>query len=314
MIHGRMAFLCTMDYQRIIEELYRSIKAGRNEGSIADYIPELGNVDVNRFGISMVTTEDEHYYAGDWQVPFSMQSCAKVLSLALAYKMLDGELWKRVDVEPSGTPFNSLLQLESNNGIPRNPFVNAGAIVVCDVLVSLFKQPKVALLDFIRSLSGIETLTYDETIAESERKTGFRNVALVNFIRSFGNIYNDCGTVLDLYFNMCSIKMTCLEASKTYFFLANGGKTIEGKQITSPSQTKRINAIMQTCGFYDEAGEFAYRVGLPGKSGVGGGIVALHPSEYVITVWSPLLNKKGNSYRGMKFLEEFTTHTASSIF
>ncbi|HKK75895.1 MAG TPA: glutaminase [Saprospiraceae bacterium] len=309
-----MAFLCRMDYQSIIDELHRTVKAGVNEGAIADYIPELGNVDVNRFGVSMMTQGGGHYCAGDWEVPFSMQSCAKVLSLALAYKLLDGELWKRVDVEPSGTPFNSLLQLESNNGIPRNPFVNAGAIVVCDVLVSLFKNPKADLLDFIHSLSGNKTISYDRAIAESERKTGFRNKALVNFIRSFGNIYNDCEKVLDLYFNLCSIKMTCQEACETYFFLANGGRTREGKQIISSSQTKRVNAIMQTCGFYDEAGEFAYRVGLPGKSGVGGGIVALYPSEYVITVWSPLLNKKGNSYRGMKFLEAFTTRTASSIF
>lgn len=303
-----------MDYQSIIDDLHRTISAGVNEGAIADYIPELGNVDANRFGVSMMTRKGDHYHAGDWDVPFSIQSCAKVLSLTLAYKALDGELWKRVDVEPSGTPFNSLLQLESDDGIPRNPFINAGAIVVCDVLVSLFDNPKAALLDFIRSLSGKDHIQYDAAIAESERKTGFRNKALINFIRSFGNIYNDCDQVLDLYFNMCSIKMTCQEACETYYFLANGGKTRQGEQITTLSQTKRINAIMQTCGFYDEAGEFAYRVGLPGKSGVGGGIVALYPSEYVITVWSPLLNAKGNSFRGMKFLEEFTTRTASSIF
>lgn len=309
-----MAFLCPMDYQRIITELHAEIKAGDHKGAIATYIPELGKVNPDKFGLSMLTCTGEHYYAGDWQEPFSIQSCAKVLSLALAYKSLGKNLWERVDVEPSGTPFNSLIQLESDLGLPRNPFINAGAIVVCDALVSLYDDPKAALLDFIRSLSENKHIEYDAAIAASETRTGFRNKALVNFIRSFGNIHNNCDKVLDLYFNLCSIKLTCREASEIYFFLANGGRTMSGEMVTTPSQTKRINAIMQTCGFYDEAGEFAYRVGLPGKSGVGGGIVALHPNDYVITVWSPKLNPKGNSYRGMKFLEEFTTSTASSIF
>lgn len=309
-----MAFLCNMDYQRIINELADEIRAGENQGKIATYIPELGKVDVNKFAISMITCQDEHFSAGDCSEPFSIQSCAKVLSLTLAYKSLGEELWKRVDVEPSGNPFNSLVQLESDNGIPRNPFINAGAIVICDVLTSLYDDPKAALLDFIRSLSENKHIEYDAAIAASEHQTGFRNKALVNFIRSFGNIKNNCETVLDLYFNMCSIKLSCKEACETYFFLANSGRTKSGEQVISPSRTKRINAIMQTCGFYDEAGEFAYRVGLPGKSGVGGGIVALHPNQYIITVWSPKLNAKGNSYRGMKFLEEFTTRTASSIF
>lgn len=309
-----MAFLCTMDYQNIIEALHRSIKAEANQGTIADYIPELGNVDVNRFGANMLTRDGQHYCAGDWDVPFSIQSCAKVLSLTLAYQLLGSELWERVDVEPSGTPFNSLLQLEADQGIPRNPFINAGAIVICDVLVSLFDEPKAALLDFIRKLAGNPHITYNQAIAESERATGFRNKALVNFIRSLGNIKNNCDEVLDLYFNLCSIQLTCRQVCETYFFLANQGYNLQQQPITSLSQTKRINAIMQTCGFYDEAGEFAYRVGLPGKSGVGGGIVAIHPSRYVIVVWSPLLNEKGNSYRGMRFLEAFTTQTASSIF
>lgn len=303
-----------MDYQNILTSLYQQINIGPNPGKVAAYIPELGKVDPKHFGIGILTKQQEYAGEGDDEVAFSIQSCAKVFSLTMAYQKLDGELWKRVDVEPSGTPFNSLLQLEVDRGIPRNPFINAGAIVVCDVLVSLFPDPKAALLDFIRDLSGDTTIDYDLSVANSEAQTGFRNIALINFIRSLGNIHNNCNQVLDLYFNMCSLSMSCRQLAESCFYLANNGVSKAGKEILSSSKTKRINAIMQTCGFYDEAGEFAYRVGLPGKSGVGGGIIAIHPGVYSMAVWSPPLNPKGNSYRGMRFLEAFTTKTNSSIF
>lgn len=303
-----------MNYQNILTSLYQQINIGPNPGKVAAYIPELGKVDPKQFGIGILTKQQEYAGEGDHEVPFSIQSCAKVFSLTMAYQKLDGELWKRVDVEPSGTPFNSLLQLEVDRGIPRNPFINAGAIVICDVLVSLFPNPKVALLDFIRDLSGDTTIDYDPSVANSEAQTGFRNIALINFIRSLGNIHNNCNQVLDLYFNMCSLSMSCRQLAESCFYLANNGVSKAGKEILSSSKTKRINAIMQTCGFYDEAGEFAYRVGLPGKSGVGGGIIAIHPGIYSMAVWSPPLNPKGNSYRGMRFLEAFTTTTNSSIF
>jgi len=138
---------------------------------------------------------------------------------------------------------------------------------------------------------------------------------LCNFIKSFGNIHNDPTEILDFYFNMCSIEMDCSELSKSFLFLANRGQKLSDNQpILNNSKTKRINALMQSCGFYDESGEFTFKVGLPGKSGVGGGIIAVYPDNYAIAVWSPKLNKKGNSYRGVRFLEEFTTRTESSIF
>jgi len=303
-----------MNYQRIINELHQKIKEEEDTGKVATYIPELGKVSPEYFGVGLITRDQNYFGTGDCDQAFSIQSCAKVFSLTLAYQQLGGDIWKRVDVEPSGNPFNSLVQLEADRGIPRNPFINAGAIVVCDLLVSLFENPKTALLEFIRDLSGNPKIDYDQAVASSEAKTGFRNIALVNFIRSFKNIHNNCSAVLDLYFNMCSLSMSCKELSESCFYLANNGRKQNGEIVIGSAETKRINAIMQTCGFYDEAGEFAYRVGLPGKSGVGGGIIAIRPNKYALTVWSPPLNPKGNSYRGMKFLEEFTTQTNSSIF
>lgn len=220
-----------------------------------------------------------------------------------------------MDLEPAGTPFNSLVQLEHDKGVPRNPFINAGAIVVCDILVSGFPSPKEHVLSFTRRLSNSFTIDYNTKVAQSERETGFRNFALVNLMKSFGNIRNDINEVMDLYFHICSIEMSCRELSESFLFLANNGVIpYSGERILSPSRTKRTNALMQTCGFYDEAGQFTFKVGLPGKSGVGGGIVAVHPEKYSIAVWSPRLNKKGNSYKGMLFLEEFTTKTKLSIF
>jgi glutaminase len=237
------------------------------------------------------------------------------LSLTLAYKLEGEKLWERVDVEPSGNPFNSFLQLETAFGKPRNPFINSGAIVVCDVLLSHLKNPKEDFLDFCREISNNPSLNYNEKVAQSEKDTGFRNIAICNFIKSFDNIKNEVAAVIDFYFHICSLEMSCKELSEIFLFLADDHfTTSKENSILTMSQAKRINAIMLTCGFYDESGEFAFRVGLPGKSGVGGGIVAIHPDKYCIAVWSPKLNKQSNSYKGMLFLEKFTTKTASSIF
>lgn len=304
-----------MNYQNALKKVNKMMSTVENIGKVASYIPELSNINPNYFGVHLATVKNKQYAVGDSEIPFSIQSIAKVLALVLVYKIKGGECWERVDVEPSGTPFNSLVQLEYEQGIPRNPFINAGAIVICDMLISLFENPKAELLKFIRNLAQNDAIDFDKQIATSENLTGFRNRALINLMKDFGNIHNDIDEVLDFYFNLCSIKMTCSELANTFLFLANKGThTVTGEQILTTSRTKRINAIMQTCGFYDEAGEFSYRVGLPGKSGVGGGIVAIHPKKYCIVVWSPKLNKKGNSYRGMHFLEWFTTATESSIF
>lgn len=304
-----------MDCQHIVNRIYDQIVQSEDQGAVASYIPELAKVDPKQFGVCLTTKDGKQHSSGDTQVLFSIQSVAKVLSLSLVLSKIGDDLWKRMDFEPSGSAFNSLVQLESENGIPRNPLINAGAIVVCDIICSLYKSPKEELLEYLRLVSGIKDLTYSKDIALSEQQTGYRNYALVNFIKSFGNIKNDCGTVIDLYFHLCSIEMTCEQLSYTFGFLSNQGKQLlTQKEIVTPNQAKRINAIMQTCGFYDEAGEFAFKVGLPGKSGVGGGIVAVLPNAYTIATWSPSLNKHGNSYRGMQFLEAFTTATQDTVF
>ena len=303
------------NYKDIIETAYKLSNSLEDKGKIATYIPELANVNPSKFGVHMTKINGTNFGIGNHLEKFSIQSIAKVLSLTLAYKILGEKIWSRIDVEPSGTKFDSLLLLENYKGIPRNPFVNSGAIVICDILISHLDNARGEFLEFVRDLSGISDLNYSDKIADSEKATGYRNVALCNFIKSFGNIKNEPAVVLDFYFDMCSIEMTCQQLSQTFTFLANGGRKLgDGKKIISKSKCKRINALMLTCGFYDESGEFAFKVGLPGKSGVGGGIVALYPHNYTIAVWSPKLNANGNSFKGMKLLEEVTTHSELSIF
>lgn len=295
--------------------MYSEVRPLEDKGEVAQYIPELRSVDPHHFGIHVSTLDGYDGGIGDSNTKFSIQSISKVLSLILAYNLRGEKLWQRVGVEPSGTPFNSLVQLEHDRGIPRNPMINAGAIVICDILVSHFQDPKKELLAFVREVAQHAETTSNQQVAQSEKSVGYRNTALINLMKAFGNVANDIDQVLDLYFYMCSIEMTCQELSRAFLFLANDGiDPITHHRVLTLSKSKRINAIMQSCGFYDEAGEFSFRVGLPGKSGVGGGIVAVHPEHFSIAVWSPRLNEKGNSYRGMKFLEQFTTQTELSVF
>ncbi len=304
-----------MDYQKILNEIDAELKQTPNSGQVASYIPELSTVDPNKFGIHLITTKNQHHGLGDSNERFSIQSIAKALSLTLAFSLEKDQLWHRVGVEPSGTAFNSLVQLEVEKGIPRNPLINAGALVISDVLVSRLSDPKKEFLEFVRSLAGNPAIDYGSKVSASERVTGYRNAALVNLMKAFGNINNDIEEVLDFYFHLCSVEMTCQELAQTFLYLAsNGINPLTQKAVISSSKSKRINAILLLCGFYDEAGEFAFKVGLPGKSGVGGGIVAIHPNQFSIATWSPKLNSKGNSFKGMKVLELLTTKTESSIF
>jgi glutaminase len=246
-------------------------------------------------------------------------SYRKVFGLTLAVRKLCEVTFDRVGVEPSGNPFNSLTQLEKEKGIPRNPFINAGAIVICDVLCGQYSDPKKEILDFVRVLSCNPSINFNGDVACSEKQTGFRNYALANFMKSFGNLHHDVDVVLDLYFNMCSIEMSCKDLATAFSVFANEGNLRPRNgttpvNIISESHVRRINAVMQTCGFYDEAGEVAFRVGLPGKSGVGGGVVAVHPRRYSVATWGPRLNAKGNSVLGLKSLELLTNKLGASIF
>lgn len=303
-----------MEYQRILEEIHTALKDVPQKGMVASYIPELRKIDADRFGLYLLTLDKQEFGTGHFDTPFSIQSISKVLSLARALEFVGTDLWERVDVEPSGNPFNFLTLLELERGIPRNPFINAGALVISDVLLSHFDNPKEDFLNYVRELAQDGSICYNEAVAASEKATGYRNAAAANLLKAFGNMHNKVEDVLDFYFYQCSLSMSCRQLATTFYMFANSGKNAGSKTFISPSQVKRINAVMLTCGFYDEAGEFAFEVGLPGKSGVGGGIVAVHPGKYCISTWAPGLNEKGNSLLGMQALEMFTTRTGYSIF
>jgi glutaminase len=314
-IHTRSIENNSMNYQQILEEIAVEVNPLLNKGKVADYIPALAEVDPNNFAMSIATLDGQLYNVGRSNTKFSIQSISKVYSLVAAFSALGTEIWNRIGKEPSGTPFNSLIQLEQECGIPRNPFINAGAMVITDMLLSIYDHPKNDLLDFVNALAGQNDIGIDKTVAQSEKKYGFKNAALVNFLKSHDNIDNEIEEVLDLYFCHCAITMNTEELAKSFLFLANGGvNPHNGQVILNHSQTKRLNALMLTCGTYDEAGEFAFRVGMPGKSGVGGGIVAVIPGTLAASVWSPGLNQKGNSLAGVQALELFTTKTKMSVF
>ncbi|WP_418603256.1 glutaminase [Hwangdonia sp.] len=302
------------DFQVILESIYQDAINASDKGIVASYIPELEHIDKNNFGIHLRTSDGKSYGIGDYKKRFSIQSISKVLALSKAMELIGEAIWERIDVEPSGHKFNQLALLEIENGIPRNPLINSGAIVIADILVSNLKNPKEDFLSYLRDLTGDNTICFNKDVALSEKLTGFKNYAAANLLKSFKNLQNPVDEVLDFYFHQCSIEMSCSQLSNVFYLFANNGRCLQDKLHITDGQVKRVNALMLTCGFYDEAGEFAFEVGLPGKSGVGGGIVALLPDKFVISTWSPGLNKKGNSKLGMLALAKFTTKTKLSIF
>lgn len=305
----------SLDYQHVLDTIQAEVQPLLGQGKVAAYIPELSKVSPERFGMAVYCLDGRAYMTGDAGMKFSLQSVTKLFALALAFSREGDDIWKRVGREPSGNPFNSLVQLEYERGKPRNPFINAGALVITDILASRFVQPDLAVLQFARQIADEQGIDFDQTVAESERKTANRNSAIAYFMKDFGNLHNPVEAVIESYCRQCSITMTCAELAKAGSFLANHG-TIpwSGAQILGLSPAKRLNALMLTCGTYDAAGDFAFRVGLPAKSGVGGGILALMPGEASVAVWSPGLDPTGNSLAGTYALERFTTLTGRSIF
>ncbi|HGF7370933.1 glutaminase B [Vibrio paracholerae] len=300
----------------ILASIIEEVRPLTSKGIVADYIPALAKVPSEKLGIAVFTNQGEVISAGDAQEGFSIQSISKVLSLTLAMGLYQpDELWSRVSKEPSGQAFNSLIQLEMEHGIPRNPFINAGAIVVCDMLQSRLSAPRQRLLEFVRQLSGEPLIAYDKVVAASEMMHSDRNAAIAYLMRSFGNFHNEVIPVLHNYFHACALKMSCVELAKTFSYLANKGvSVVTGETVITPTQSKQTNALLATCGLYDGAGEFAYRVGMPGKSGVGGGIIAVVPGEMTIAVWSPALDQSGNSLAGTRALELLAQRIGRSIF
>jgi len=288
-----------------------------DRGKVADYIPSLRRIDSARFGIAIVAADGAVHTGGDADEPFSIQSVSKVFALTLALGKVGASLWRRVGVEPSGTAFNSVVQLEAEKGIPRNPFINAGAIVVSDVVLGA-GEPRDAIGDivrFVRFLCGDQTVFIDRDVANSEAATGFRNIALGNYMRSFGNMHHGVEDALAVYFHQCAIAMSCRQlAMAGRYLMLEGIHPDTGHAVVTALRARRILSLMLTCGHYDGSGEFAFRVGIPGKSGVGGGILAIVPGKASIAVWSPGLNHRGNSKLGSEALERLAAAMNWSVF
>lgn len=305
------------DLPQVVTEIAEEMRQRPDRGDVATYIPELARADPSKFGIAVVDAEGRVAVGGDSEEPFSIQSISKVFTLTLALGRIGDRLWRRVGREPSGSAFNSIVQLEYEKGIPRNPFINAGAIAVTDAILSGHKPREVLgdVLRFLQFLADDTSIMIDEAVAASEQRTGFRNVALANYMKAYGVIENPVDYTLGVYFHHCAIAMSCRQLAMAGRFLAHRGRNPStGYAVVQPERARRINAIMLTCGHYDGSGEFAYRVGLPGKSGVGGGIFAVAPGKASIAVWSPGLDDSGNSHLGRIALEELTRRTGWSIF
>jgi glutaminase len=303
-----------MDYTEVLQQIEHELKPVIGQGHVASYIPELANVSAHHFGMAVIGVDGSLHTVGDAHTPFSIQSISKLFTLVMVLQLEGDRLWNRVGREPSGTPFNSLVQLEAEGGKPRNPFINPGALVCTDILCTRYAVPENAVVEFLRSLCGNRNVHYNRAVAASERRTSHRNAAMAHLMKAFGNLANPVDEVLDAYCRHCAIEMTCVELAHAASFLVHGGSQPGQREILDTSLAKRINALMLTCGTYDAAGDFAFRVGLPAKSGVGGGILAVMPGEYAVCVWSPGLEPSGNSLAGSLALERFTTLTGRSIF
>jgi len=291
----------------------RELAAG---GQVADYIPALASVSPDRFAIAVAQLDGDEPAIGDADVPLSVQSISKVFTLTLAMQRPDAmpDLWRRVGREPSGTSFNSLVQLEHEQGVPRNPLINAGAIVVADHLREVYDDPRSALVALVSELAG-SPVDIDVDVWASERRSGSRNRAIANLMSSFGNLDHPVEEVLDDYFRQCSLRMTPRQLARAMRFLANDGvDPASGQVVLRPDQSRRLAALLLTCGTYDAAGEFAFQVGIPCKSGVGGAIVGLVPDTLAVCVWSPPLDEQGNSLAGTAALTRLATRAGFSVF
>jgi glutaminase len=304
------------DIQTIVDEICVAMAARSDRGTVASYIPGLANVSADHFGMAVVSADGSIAMGGDAQTAFSIQSISKVFALTMALGKVGEGLWRRVGREPSGNAFNSIVQLEAEHGIPRNPFINAGAIVVADVNLSghMPRESIGELLRFVRFVADDESIAIDEGVARGEAETGYRNIALANYMRAFGTIHHPVELVLGCYFHQCAIAMDCVQLARAGRYLMLDGMQPGAGRVVSARRARRINALMLTCGHYDASGDFAFRVGIPGKSGVGGGILAVVPGRASIAVWSPGLNENGNSHLGTLALERLAEATGWSVF
>ena len=314
-----------LSIDEVLAEVAVLVKPHFGKGRTAQYIPQLAGVDPRKFGMAVCTVprsssasgsasdDVDEYVIGDADEPFSAQSVTKLFALGLALNRIGDEVWTRVGKEPSGTPFNYLSQLEQEEGIPRNPFINAGALAITDVLLDTVQEPDALVRDFM-GLLGTAQLTIDEDVAVSELETAHKNRAIANLMRSFGTIKHDAESVIEAYCRQCAVTINCRQLARAALPLAASGFSPIVEETIFPERlTRRLNALLLTCGIYDSVGSFAYRVGLPAKSGVGDGIVAVVPDYATIAVWSPELDRFGTSVVGGYALEHFSQITNCSV-
>ena len=306
-----------VDIQQAIEASLRDVSAYQGQGILPNYLPALAQVNPRKLGMAVATGDGACYAAGDAGEPFSIQSIANVFSLSLVLQHVGGALWNHVGREASGSPTNSIVQLELNKGKPRNPLINAGALVVIDQLIGKDTAEAAVqeLLAFLRERSSDDRIAIDDSVAVSESRGGSLNRSLAHFIAAFGNITNPAEEVVWAYFRQCAIAMSCSQLARAGLYLAfDGMDPVTGDQIILSNRCRRILALMMTCGHYDNSGDFAFRIGLPGKSGVGGGILAIAPQHGAIAVWAPGLNGAGTSLAGSAALERLVEYTGWSVF
>jgi glutaminase len=303
------------DVTSLLSRIAKQVRPLLSKGQLPSFIPQLTRVNKMQFGIAFVTIDGKEAFAGDAEVPFSIQSISKLFSLMLALERVGENLWGRVGKEPSGMPFNELVQVEQEAGAVRNPFINAGALVITDVLCSKFAQPELALLQALRQSAEDDRVDIDQIVMRSERESCHRNAAIAHLLKSYGRICNAVEIVLDTYCRQCAITMNCRQIARSALSLAKGGGPVSsGRHVgLSSAQVHSVNALMLTCGTYNAAGDFAARVGLPMKSGVGGGIVAVIPGVGSVCAWSPGLDDAGNSIAAARALELFAKHTGFSV-
>ncbi len=314
---------CAVDLDRLLTDITDHARPLAAEGAVATYIPALASAESDRFGLAVVEMDGTEHATGDADVPFPIQSISKVFALVLALQKIESAggdacdgaaLWERVGVEPSGDPFNSLVQLEHEEGVPRNPMINAGALIVDDELVERCDDARASFLDLMSRLAG-EEVTVDPDVIEQEGTTGHRNMAMAYLMSSFGNLRSAVPDVMDVYVNQCAALMTARQLARAVRFLANDGvDPASGEQIISGPHARRVAAIMLTCGTYDASGQFAFDVGFPCKSGVAGGIVGALADELGVCVWSPPLDEKGNSKAGKAALHELSERYNLTVF
>lgn len=289
-----------------------------SQGKTAAYIPELGKVDPNQLGVSAVSVKGEKWESGDSKSKFSIQSISKTVSFMLA--MMDrgaDYVFGKVGMEPTGDAFNSIIKLETQKpGKPLNPMINAGAIAVDSMILGDSPEERFGrLLELFKLICHNDSLGFNERVYESEHSTGFRNRALAHFMKDEGILEGDVEEVLALYFKQCSIEVDCTDIAMLGAVLANDGVSpVTGEVIVPGSITRYVKTFMVTCGMYDASGEFAIKVGLPAKSGVGGGIMVAAPGKLGIGVFGPALDAKGNSVGGIKVLEYISEKLNLSIF